>query len=104
MQYEHNELMSAAREYIGLMKESGLGYFRIKNDKFEIELLCAFGIVKAQITARLERDVRADVATPHIGKDSFSIRVERGVAFLLNGRVKTQIVIARGDGFGVRAR
>ena len=30
--------MSAAREYIGLMKESGLGYFRIKNDKFEIEL------------------------------------------------------------------
>ena len=38
MQYEHNELMSAAREYIGLMKESGLGYFRIKNDKFEIEL------------------------------------------------------------------
>jgi len=38
MQYEHNELMSAAKEYIDLMKESGLGYFRIKNDKFEIEL------------------------------------------------------------------
>lgn len=30
--------MSAAKEYIDLMKESGLGYFRIKNDKFEIEL------------------------------------------------------------------
>lgn len=38
MQYEHNELLGAAREYIDLMKESGLGYFRIKNDKFEIEL------------------------------------------------------------------
>ena len=38
MQYEHGELLGAAKEYIGLMKESGLGYFRIKNDKFEIEL------------------------------------------------------------------
>ena len=38
MQYEHNELLGAAKEYIDLMKESGLGYFRIKNDKFEIEL------------------------------------------------------------------
>ena len=38
MQYEHGELLGAAKEYIDLMKESGLGYFRIKNDKFEIEL------------------------------------------------------------------
>ena len=38
MQYEHNELLGAAKEYIDLMKNSGLGYFRIKNDKFEIEL------------------------------------------------------------------
>ena len=38
MQYEHGELLGAAKEYIELMKESGLGYFRIKNDKFEIEL------------------------------------------------------------------
>lgn len=38
MQYEHNELMSAVKEYIGLMKESGLGYIKVKNDKFEIEL------------------------------------------------------------------
>ncbi len=38
MQYEHNELLGAAKEYIALMKESELGYFRIKNDKFEIEL------------------------------------------------------------------
>ena len=38
MQYEHGELLGAAKEYIALMKESGLGYFRIKNDKFEIEL------------------------------------------------------------------
>lgn len=38
MQYEHNELLGRAKEFIDLMKESGLGYFRIKNDKFEIEL------------------------------------------------------------------
>ena len=38
MQYEHNELMSAVKEYIELMKESGLGYIKVKNDKFEIEL------------------------------------------------------------------
>ncbi len=38
MQYEHGELLGAAKEYIDLMKASGLGYFRIKNDKFEIEL------------------------------------------------------------------
>lgn len=38
MQYEHGELLGAAKQYIDLMKESGLGYFRIKNDKFEIEL------------------------------------------------------------------
>ena len=38
MQYEHNELLGRAQEFIDLMKKSGLGYFRIKNDKFEIEL------------------------------------------------------------------
>ena len=38
MQYEHNELLGAAKEYIDLMKESGLGYFRIKDEEFEIEL------------------------------------------------------------------
>ena len=35
----HNDkLIEAAKEYIQLMKDSGLGYFRIKDDKFEIEL------------------------------------------------------------------
>jgi acetyl-CoA carboxylase biotin carboxyl carrier protein len=38
MQYENDMLIDAAKEYIQLMKDSGLGYFRIKNDKFEIEL------------------------------------------------------------------
>ncbi len=38
MQYENNELLGRAKEFIDLMKDSGLGYFRIKNDKFEIEL------------------------------------------------------------------
>ncbi|MCR4780190.1 MAG: acetyl-CoA carboxylase biotin carboxyl carrier protein [Ruminiclostridium sp.] len=38
MQYENDKLIDAAKEYIQLMKDSGLGYFRIKNDKFEIEL------------------------------------------------------------------
>lgn len=38
MQYEHNELLGRAQEFIELMQKNGLGYFRIKNDKFEIEL------------------------------------------------------------------
>ena len=38
MQYENDKLLDAAKGYIELMKESGLGYFRIRNDKFEIEL------------------------------------------------------------------
>ena len=38
MQYEHNELMEVTREYIKILKDSGLGYLRLKNDKFEIEL------------------------------------------------------------------
>ena len=38
MQYEHNELMEVTKEYIKILKESGLGYLRLKNDKFEIEL------------------------------------------------------------------
>ena len=38
MQYENDKLIDAAKEYIQLMKDSGLGYFRIKDDKFEIEL------------------------------------------------------------------
>ena len=38
MQNDNNKLVEAAKEYIKLMKDSGLGYFRIKDDKFEIEL------------------------------------------------------------------
>jgi len=38
MQYEHNELLGRAQEFIELMQKNGLGYFRLKNDKFEIEL------------------------------------------------------------------
>ena len=38
MQYEHNELMEVTKEYIKILKDSGLGYLRLKNDKFEIEL------------------------------------------------------------------
>lgn len=35
---DNDKLIEAAKEYIQLMKDSGLGYFRIKDDKFEIEL------------------------------------------------------------------
>ena len=35
---DNEKLIQAAKEYIQLMKDSGLGYFRIKDDKFEIEL------------------------------------------------------------------
>lgn len=38
MQKEDNKLLGTAKQYIDLMKESGLGYFRLKNDTFEIEL------------------------------------------------------------------
>lgn len=38
MQYEHNQLTDAVKEYIRIMKENGLDYIRIKNDKFELEL------------------------------------------------------------------
>lgn len=38
MQFEKNELISAVKELIGVMKESGLGYISVKNDKFELEL------------------------------------------------------------------
>lgn len=38
MQYEPNQLLDAVKEYIALMKESGLDFLSVKNDKFEIEL------------------------------------------------------------------
>lgn len=38
MQYEKNELIGAIKELIGVMKESGLDYLRVVNDKFEAEL------------------------------------------------------------------
>lgn len=38
MQYEHNQLFDAVKSYISLMKESGLDYLSVKNDKFELEL------------------------------------------------------------------
>lgn len=38
MQFEKNELISAVKELITVMKESGLGYISVKNDKFELEL------------------------------------------------------------------
>lgn len=38
MQYESTQLIDAVKEYIQLMKDSELDYFRLKNDKFEIEL------------------------------------------------------------------
>ncbi len=38
MQYESTRLIDAVKEYIQLMKDSELDYFRLKNDKFEIEL------------------------------------------------------------------
>ena len=38
MQFETNSLSDAVREFIGIMKDSGLSYMYVKNDKFEIEL------------------------------------------------------------------
>lgn len=38
MQYESNQLVGAVKEFIQIMKDSELDYFRLKNDKFEIEL------------------------------------------------------------------
>lgn len=38
MQYEKNELIDVIKELIGVMKDSGLDYISIKNDKFEVEL------------------------------------------------------------------
>ena len=38
MQYENDKLLNAAKDYIELMKKTGLGYLRIKNGEFEIEL------------------------------------------------------------------
>lgn len=38
MQFETNSLSDAVKEFIGIMKDSGLSYMYVKNDKFEIEL------------------------------------------------------------------
>lgn len=38
MQFEKNELIDAVKELIGVMKDSGLDYISVKNDKFEVEL------------------------------------------------------------------
>ena len=38
MQYEYDKLTGAVKEFIQIMKESELEYFRVKNDKFELEL------------------------------------------------------------------
>lgn len=38
MQFETNSLSNAVKEFIGIMKDSGLSYMYVKNDKFEIEL------------------------------------------------------------------
>lgn len=38
MQYESDQLVGAVKEFIQIMKDSDLDYFRLKNDKFEIEL------------------------------------------------------------------
>lgn len=38
MQYEHDQLVGAVKEYIAVMKESGLEYLKVKNDKFELEI------------------------------------------------------------------
>lgn len=38
MQYEYNQLTGAVKEFIDIMKDSGLSYLKVKNDKFELEL------------------------------------------------------------------
>ncbi|MBP5605876.1 MAG: acetyl-CoA carboxylase biotin carboxyl carrier protein [Ruminiclostridium sp.] len=38
MTYEDDQMIGVAKEYIELMKQSGLTYFRVKNAEFEIEL------------------------------------------------------------------
>lgn len=38
MQYEKEELLGAVKDFIAVMKDSGLGHMCVKNDKFEIEL------------------------------------------------------------------
>ena len=38
MQFETNSLNDAVKEFIGIMKDSGLSYMYVKNDKFELEL------------------------------------------------------------------
>lgn len=38
MQFETNSLSDAVKEFIGIMKDSGLSYMYVKNDKFELEL------------------------------------------------------------------
>ena len=38
MQFETNSLTDAVKEFIGIMKDSGLSYMYVKNDKFELEL------------------------------------------------------------------
>ncbi len=38
MQYEAKELAGSVKEFIQIMKDSGLSYMHIKNDKFELKL------------------------------------------------------------------
>ena len=38
MQFETNSLTDAVKEFIGIMKDIGLSYMYVKNDKFELEL------------------------------------------------------------------
>ncbi len=38
MQFEHTQLTDAVKGFIDIMKDSGLSYMYIKNDKFELEL------------------------------------------------------------------
>lgn len=38
MQYDKEQLLGAVKDYIELMKKSGLGYLRVKSEGFEIEL------------------------------------------------------------------
>lgn len=39
MQFETNSLTDAVKEFIGIMKDSGLSYMYVKNDKFELSLV-----------------------------------------------------------------
>ena len=72
MQFETNSLTDAVKEFIGIMKDSGLSYMYVKNDKFELELgqknpAAPTSAPQAQAPAAAPADTGKSIKSPIVG-------------------------------------